>query len=290
MEGSIYDCINHVKYVSKKNPTFEKILASMSKLDTVNKLDTDNLRKLLSGMIENQLLELSDNVYKIKGKDTIEKALSEISETETSVINETQMAPEKAVDNKVIEKQKVNSIGRPTISKNDVEPLLHDVDQSDDCKKILNVIEDHFTKIEDALIGLKMQQLSSKNKNVLDNVQISERGLVIDILKRKISDLEIELKRKNVVIDCLHSQISSKATDNSLSSSATRNLNGTSTQDSVGNKITESCHSNAAMISKHKSPIIRSSNLQSNNSQIKRKILVAGDSMLNNIHEIGLSK
>ena len=68
----------------------------MSKLDTVNKLDTDKLRKLLSGMIENQLLKLSDNVYKIKEKDTIEKALSEISETETSVINETQMAPEKS--------------------------------------------------------------------------------------------------------------------------------------------------------------------------------------------------
>ena len=122
------------------------------------------------------------------------------------------------------------------------------------------------------------------------NVQTSERGLVIDILKRKISDLEIELKRKNVVTDYLHSHISSKATDNSLSLSATRNLNGTSTQDFVGNKITESSHSNVAMISKHRNPTIRSSNQQSNNSQIKRKILVAGDSMLNNIHTKGLSK
>ena len=38
-----------------------------------------------------------------------------------------------------------------------------------------------------------MQQLFSKNENVLDNVQTSERNLVINILK-KISDLEIELK------------------------------------------------------------------------------------------------
>ena len=73
----------------------------MSKLDTVDNLNEDKLTKLLSGMIENQLLELSDNVYKIKGKDTIEKALPEISETETSVINETQMPPEKAFDNEV---------------------------------------------------------------------------------------------------------------------------------------------------------------------------------------------
>ena len=48
-------------------------------------------------------------------------------------------------------------------------------------KKILNVIEDRFTKIEDALIDLKMQQPSSKNENILDNVQTSERDLVIDI-------------------------------------------------------------------------------------------------------------
>ena len=95
--------------------------------------------------------------------------------------------------------------------------------------------------------------------------------MVIDILKKKISDLDTELKRKNVVIDYLHSQTSSKATENSLSSIATRNLNGTSTQDSIGNKITESSHSNAAMISKHRNPTIRSSNHQSNNSQIKRK-------------------
>ena len=75
----------------------------MSKLDTVDNWNENKLRKLLSGMIENQLLELSDNVYKIKGKDTIEKALPEISETETSVINETQMSPEKAIDNEALE-------------------------------------------------------------------------------------------------------------------------------------------------------------------------------------------
>ena len=63
MEGSIYDCINHDKYVSKKNSTFEYFLISMSKLATSAKL-----RKLLSGIILNQLLELSHNVYKIKGR------------------------------------------------------------------------------------------------------------------------------------------------------------------------------------------------------------------------------
>ena len=39
----------------------------------------------------------------------------------------------------------------------------------------MNVIEDRFTKIEDALIDLKIQHFSPKNENALDNVQNSER-------------------------------------------------------------------------------------------------------------------
>ena len=157
MEGSIYDCINHIKCASKKKPTCEKILASMSKLDTVENLDADKLRKRLSDMIENQLLELFDDVYKIKAKDTIESALPETSETETLVINETQMTPEKPVENEVIKNHMVNSIETPTISNNDAEALPHDIDQPIDWKKIIYVIEDHFTKIEDSLIDLKIQ-------------------------------------------------------------------------------------------------------------------------------------
>lgn len=51
-------------------------------------IDADKLRKLLSGMIQNQLLKLSD-VYKAKEKDAMESVFPEISETETLLINET---------------------------------------------------------------------------------------------------------------------------------------------------------------------------------------------------------
>ena len=45
------------------------------------------------------------------------------------------MTLEKAVDNKVIEEQMVNSIGCPIISKKHVEPLPHEIDQPGDWKK-----------------------------------------------------------------------------------------------------------------------------------------------------------
>ena len=49
----------------------------MSKLDTLDNLDADKSRRLLSGMTENELLELSDNADKMKGKDSIESVFFE---------------------------------------------------------------------------------------------------------------------------------------------------------------------------------------------------------------------
>ena len=86
-------------------------------------------------MIENQLLELSDNIYNITRKDTTESVFLKVSETETFVINKTQMTLEKAVDDKAIELQMVNSIESPTMSNNDIEPLPYRIDQPVDWKK-----------------------------------------------------------------------------------------------------------------------------------------------------------
>ena len=100
MKEPIYDYINHIKYINKKKSTFEKILASISKLDTED-LNAKKSRKHLSGITEKQLLGLTDNVYKIKGKDITENVLPGTSET--LVINETLMTRKRIVDNEVIE-------------------------------------------------------------------------------------------------------------------------------------------------------------------------------------------
>ena len=113
--------------------------------------------------------------------------------------------------------------------------------------------------------------------NTVDNLDA-------DKLRKRISDL------KNAVIDYLHSKLSLGATENSLSSSATRNLNGTSNQNSIGDKLTEASYFNATAISKHENPTIKSSKHQSNNSNSQIKTLVAGYLALNNIRERGLSK
>ena len=100
MKESIYDYINHIKYINKKKSTFEKILASISKLDTED-LNAKKSRKHLSCITEKQLLGLTDNEYKIKGKDITENVLPGTSET--LVINETLMTRKRIVNNEVIE-------------------------------------------------------------------------------------------------------------------------------------------------------------------------------------------
>ena len=99
------------------------------------------------------------------------------------------MTLEKVVDYEVIEEQMVENQLMILIS------LLPG--------KIVNVIEDRFTKVEDALVDLKTHHFSSKNENTSDNVQNLVRHLDIDLLRKRMSDLEIELQRKNVAIDYL---------------------------------------------------------------------------------------
>ena len=102
-------------------------------------------------------------------------------------------------------------------------------------KTLAQVFSCEFYEIFKNTFYRTFRWLLLKTEIILDNYQNSERDLVVDIFKKRISNLEVDLQQKNLlVIDYMHSQLSLKATDNILSSSATRNLNGTSTQDSVG--------------------------------------------------------
>ena len=65
---------------------------------------------------------------------------------------------------------------------------------------MVSVIEDRFTKIENALIAFETLQSSSKNKNALDNVLSSERDLVIDILKKEV----LRFRNRTTAKECIH--------------------------------------------------------------------------------------
>ena len=73
----------------------------------------------------------------------------------------------------------------------------------------------------------------------MNNFPSLDRDLVFYILKRRISDLETELQRKNLIMDYLNFQLSLKTHDNSPNSSVTRNFNDASNQNSVSDHLTD---------------------------------------------------
>lgn len=104
------------------------------------------------------------------------------------------------------------------------------------------MIENHLTKKDGALVGFRTQQFSLKKENNFNSVPSIERDLILDFVKKCISDLEITLQQNYVFLNYLNFQLSLKNLDNSLSLSVTRNLNGTSNRDSVSNNLAESFH------------------------------------------------
>ena len=99
MENMIINAINHVKFISKKKPSINGILANLCKSDE-GTWEIEGLITLLSDMVTNNLLELTDSTCKVKETDLVEETqiTSQIadftnSDTEKMVIPETQVTP-----------------------------------------------------------------------------------------------------------------------------------------------------------------------------------------------------
>ena len=63
MENKIINAINHIKFVSKKKPSIDRILANLRKYDE-GTWEIEGLMTSLSDMVTNNLLELTDGTYK----------------------------------------------------------------------------------------------------------------------------------------------------------------------------------------------------------------------------------
>ena len=71
MENKIINAINHIKFVSKKKPSIDRLLANLRKSD-VGTWEIEELMTSLSVMVTNNLLELTDGTYKVKETDFVE--------------------------------------------------------------------------------------------------------------------------------------------------------------------------------------------------------------------------
>ena len=132
-------------------------------------------------------------------------------------------------------------------------------------KKFQDDIEKKFCSLEDAIIASK-----NASRESMDN----SPGFVVNVLKDRISCLESELKSKDTIIEFLTKQLLSSSQQSQME------INN--------NNLEETFSSNKSIINNESSD--ESSFKKDKTKEQKKRVVITGDSMLNGIHEKGLSK
>ena len=121
--------------------------------------------------------------------------------------------------------------------------------------------------IEDQIIGMQLSNLSGNN--VSGKAVTSETFLHVDILKNRILELEKQLSEKNTIIDFLTKQLVANSHDISKSQCSHNIIDRNRINKDKNN---DSLHEEKGI------------------EDLSNKVVIIGDSMLNNINSRGLSK
>ena len=147
-------------------------------------------------------------------------------------------------------------------NRNNITIALNDM--SNEIKKFKyfqQSVESKLCLLEDQIISSKTSDTSNS-----DTLNSDTSGFMVTILKDRISSLEGQLKSKDAVIEFLTKQLLTSNVNNSRMKNCDRSLcDNNSSEESSDNKIDK------------------------RNDQQKKKVVIIGDSMLNGLHEKGLS-
>ena len=72
MENKFINVIHHIKFVSNRETSIDRILANLRKSDE-GKWEVEGLITSLAYMVTNNLLELNDGTYKVRETDFVEE-------------------------------------------------------------------------------------------------------------------------------------------------------------------------------------------------------------------------
>ena len=147
-------------------------------------------------------------------------------------------------------------------NRNNITIALNDM--SNEIKKFKyfqESVESKLCLLEDQIISSKTSDTSNSDTSNSDT-----SGFIVTILKDRISSLEGQLKSKDAVIEFLTKQLLTSNVNNSQMKNCDRSLcDNNSSEESSDNKIYK------------------------RNDHQKKKVVITGDSMLNGLHEKGLS-
>ena len=253
MENEILESIKHIKNISKKKATIEKIFSYVKKRNV--DITNEEVEQTLDGMITSNLL-----VENGKGAS---RSLLIPEEVIVPNTQEIQNGPNNNIsdENMILGETNLEPPNQE-IADNIYENILIEIKNF---KKFQDDIEKKFCLLEDAIIASK-----NASRESMDN---SPR-FVVNVLKDKISCLESELKSKDTIIEFLTKQL--------LSSSQKSQM------EINNNNLEETFSSNKSIINNESSD--ESSFEKDKTKEQKKRVVITGDSMLNGIHEKVLSK
>ena len=253
MENEILESIKHIKNISKKKATKEKIFSYVKKRNV--DITNEEVEQMLDGMITSNLLVEN-------GKDASRSFLI----PEEVIVPDTQGIPNNPNNNiseNMILDETILEPPNQESADNIYENILIEIENF---KKFQDDVEKKFCSLEDAIIESK-----DASRESMDN----SPGLVVNILKGRISCLESELKSKDTIIEFLTKQLLSSSQKSQMEINNNNNLEETfsSNKSIINNEFLE-----------------ESSFKKDKTKEQKKRVVITGDSMLNGIHEKGLSK
>ena len=190
MDKEILESIQHVKNISKKKVTAEKIFTHIRKKEL--EITLDELVETLDTMVKDGVINESgsskNKTYLIRDESD-----SSIIVPNTQDDSETLQRPNIVLEETNFEHDKSTEENSATVL---TETVL---DEINNLKKFQVDVESKLCLLEDAIISGKEQP-----KDLSDD---KTSAFVVNILKDRISSLENQLKSKDTIIDFLTQQL-----------------------------------------------------------------------------------
>ena len=260
MDNEIWESIKHIKNISKKKVTADKIFTNIKKKDS--SISFDELLEILDTMVK-------DGILHENGMDKSKTYM--IPENADSVfVPDTQYASNTSDENPEIILEETNleeKSRQEDISSTQSDKILNEIKNF---KKFQADVQNKLSLLEDAIISGKY----SFKEDTSDN---NTSRFAINILKDRISSLEDEVKSKDAIIAFLTQQLLSSKLDNSQMKRCECNRR---TPLNVDESIADDT-------STHEPNLDTDNEI---NSEHKRKVVITGDSLLNGLNEKGLSR
>ena len=260
MDNEILESIKHIKNISKKKVTADKIFTNIKKKDS--SISFDELLEILDTMVKDGILH-ENGMNKSKTYMIPENADSVFVPDTQDGSNASDENPEIILEETNLEEKS----RQEDISSTQSDKILNDIKNF---KKFQADVENKLSLLEDAIISGKYSFKEDTSKN-------NTSCFAINILKDRIASLEDEVKSKDAIIAFLTQQLLSSKLDNSQMKRCECNRKKPLNVDEsiVDDKST------------HESNLDTDNEI---NPEHKRKVVITGDSLLNGLHEKGLCR